>query len=382
MTDPVAVGLARAGSALAKIDDGELRSCSTQQRFANRAVELAAQEADLGTFFDTVIVCRVTCSSHAGMIAGFALEDRNDRRVIGIDASATPDKTFDQVTRIATNTAEVIELRRPLRDDEITVIAGYERPAFGVPDQQTVDAIHLAVRTEGMLTDPVYEGKSMAGLIGMIRSGEGGAVGAAVPGINSDQQVEQRARKLIDMWRNRILAAVTLVGALVGPSGVAAAPIAISGPVTTVSLARAVRVNPPAPPAAPAPLISPILLEMLDRVNAERSARGLAPFTYDDRLILAAQRHSDDQASRGRTSHTGSDGSTLAVRIDRIGYSWSRLGENVAHGFPDAASVVAAWMASPEHRANILSVNTQFGLGLALGMDGRPYWTQVFATPG
>jgi len=143
VTDPVAVGLARAGSALAKIDDGELRHCSTQQRCANWAVELAAQEADLDTFFDTVIVCRVTGSSHAGMIAGFALEDRSDRRVIGIDASATLDQTIDQVTRIATNTAELIELRRPLRDDEITVIAGYEGPAHGVPDQQTVAAIHL-----------------------------------------------------------------------------------------------------------------------------------------------------------------------------------------------------------------------------------------------
>jgi len=81
-------------------------------------------------------------------------------------------------------------------------------------------------------------------------------------------------------------------------------------------------------------------------------------------------------------SHTGGDGSTLAVRIDRIGYSWSRLGENVAYGFPDAASVVAAWMTSPGHRANILSVNTQFGLGIALGVDGLPYWTQVFGTPG
>ena len=128
--------------------------------------------------------------------------------------------------------------------------------------------------------------------------------------------------------------------------------------------------------------MSPILLETLDRVNAERSARGLAPFTYDDRLILAAQRHSEDQASRGQMSHTGGDGSTLAVRIDRLGYSWSRLGENVAYGSPDAALVVAAWMASPGHRANILSVNTQFGVGIALDADGREYWTQVFGTPG
>ncbi|MEZ5249440.1 MAG: hypothetical protein R2713_09595 [Ilumatobacteraceae bacterium] len=61
---------------------------------------------------------------------------------------------------------------RRLRDDEIVVVSGYEGPAYGIPDQQTVDAIHLAARTEGMLTDPVYEGKSMAGMIGMIRSGE------------------------------------------------------------------------------------------------------------------------------------------------------------------------------------------------------------------
>lgn len=140
--------------------------------FANWAVELAAQEAELDTFFDHIIVCTVTGSSHAGMIAGFALEDRDGRRVVGIDASATLDRTVEQVMRIARNTAATIELGRDLRDDEITIVAGYEGPAYGVPDRQTVDAIHLAARTEGMLTDPVYEGKSMAGLIGMIRSGE------------------------------------------------------------------------------------------------------------------------------------------------------------------------------------------------------------------
>lgn len=140
--------------------------------FANWAVEVEQQEADLGIFFDTIIVCTVTGSSHAGMIAGFALSDRPGRRVIGIDASATLEQTTEQVARIARNTAEKIGLGRPLRDDEITVVAGYEGPAYGLPDRTTVEAIHLAARTEGMLTDPVYEGKSMAGLIGMIRSGE------------------------------------------------------------------------------------------------------------------------------------------------------------------------------------------------------------------
>ncbi len=140
--------------------------------FANWAVEVQAQEAELDTFFDSIIVCTVTGSSHAGMIAGFALEDREDRKVIGIDASATLQQTIDQVTRIAQNTADKIGVGRTLRDDEIIVAPGYEGPAYGVPDATTVEAIHLAARTEGMLTDPVYEGKSLAGMIGMIRSGE------------------------------------------------------------------------------------------------------------------------------------------------------------------------------------------------------------------
>ena len=140
--------------------------------FANWAVEVEADEAERDVFFDTVVVCTVTGSSHAGMIAGFALSDRPGRRIVGIDASKTLDRTVDQVTRIATDTAERIGLGRPLRDEEITVIDGYAGPAYGVPDETTIEAIHLAARTEGMLTDPVYEGKSMAGLIGMIRSGE------------------------------------------------------------------------------------------------------------------------------------------------------------------------------------------------------------------
>jgi 1-aminocyclopropane-1-carboxylate deaminase len=140
--------------------------------FANWVREVASQEAELGLFFDTVIVCTVTGSTHAGMIAGAALEGRDDRRVIGVDASKTLDETVNQVSRIARATAAAIGVERELRDDEITVADGYAGPLYGVPDEGTIEAIHLAARTEGMLTDPVYEGKSMAGLIGMIRSGD------------------------------------------------------------------------------------------------------------------------------------------------------------------------------------------------------------------
>src|SRR5262245_2977517 len=140
--------------------------------FANWVREVADQERELGVFFDTVIVCSVTGSTQAGMIAGVALEGRTDRRIIGIDASRTLDKTRDQVSRIARATAAAIGVERDLRDDEITIVDGYAGPMYGVPDEGTIEAIHLAARTEGMLTDPVYEGKSMAGLVGLVRSGE------------------------------------------------------------------------------------------------------------------------------------------------------------------------------------------------------------------
>jgi 1-aminocyclopropane-1-carboxylate deaminase len=140
--------------------------------FAHWAREVAQQEAEHDVFFDHVLVSTVTGSTHAGMIAGFALEGRDDRTVIGIDASKTLEQTRDQVTRIAQNTADRIGVGRDLRREEIVLVDGYAGPAYGIPDEQTVEAIHLAARTEGMLTDPVYEGKSMAGLIGMVRSGE------------------------------------------------------------------------------------------------------------------------------------------------------------------------------------------------------------------
>lgn len=139
--------------------------------FANWAFEVQQQEQELGVFFDTIVVCTVTGSTHAGMIAGFAGQDR-PRRVIGIDASATIDKTREQVTRIARNTAELIGLGRELRDDEITVLEGWAGDLYGIPVPSTVDAITLTGRLEGVILDPVYEGKSMAGLIDLVSSGE------------------------------------------------------------------------------------------------------------------------------------------------------------------------------------------------------------------
>jgi 1-aminocyclopropane-1-carboxylate deaminase len=139
--------------------------------FARWAQEVEEQERELGIFFDTVIVCSVTGSTQAGMIAGFAAQHR-PRRVVGIDASAKPAETLDQVTRIARQTAALIDIGRDLRSDEIILDARYHAGTYGLADQQTVDAIKLGARLEGMITDPVYEGKSLAGMIDMITTKE------------------------------------------------------------------------------------------------------------------------------------------------------------------------------------------------------------------
>jgi 1-aminocyclopropane-1-carboxylate deaminase len=139
--------------------------------FANWAFEVEQQESELDVFFDTVVVCSVTGSTQAGMIAGFAGQAR-PRRVIGIDASARPTETREQVERIARHTAEQIGLGRELRDDEIIVLEGWAGDRYGIPVKSTIDAILLCGRLEGMIIDPVYEGKSMAGLIDLVTQGE------------------------------------------------------------------------------------------------------------------------------------------------------------------------------------------------------------------
>ncbi|NBH04176.1 1-aminocyclopropane-1-carboxylate deaminase [Amycolatopsis sp. SID8362] len=135
--------------------------------FANWIVELEQQEEELGVFFDTVIVCSVTGSTQGGMVAGVA--GNKNRRILGIDASAKPAETREQITRIARNTAELIgagEIPEVELDDR------YHAGIYGIPDKSTVDAIETCARLEGMITDPVYEGKSMAGLIDLVKNGE------------------------------------------------------------------------------------------------------------------------------------------------------------------------------------------------------------------
>ncbi|NNN08071.1 MAG: 1-aminocyclopropane-1-carboxylate deaminase [Acidimicrobiaceae bacterium] len=138
--------------------------------FAGWAFEVEDQETEIGLRFDNVIVCSVTGSTQAGMIAGFAHSGRA-QDVIGIDASATVEQTWGQIKRIAQRTAHAIALGREITDDEIVLLDRWHAGVYGVADEKTIEAIRLVARLEGMIVDPVYEGKSMAGLIDLVREG-------------------------------------------------------------------------------------------------------------------------------------------------------------------------------------------------------------------
>lgn len=145
-------------------------------------------------------------------------------------------------------------------------------------------------------------------------------------------------------------------------------------------LARTPAARTTAPRAAVAPGISAELREVVDLVNQERAKAGCKALSIDDKLMLAAQRHSQDQADHKTMTHNGSDGSDLRVRLKRVGYVYSQAAENVAWNQQSPAAVMTAWMNSTDHRKNILNcAYTEIGVGVA--RSNGPYWTQDFGTP-
>lgn len=119
--------------------------------------------------------------------------------------------------------------------------------------------------------------------------------------------------------------------------------------------------------------------EVLALVNSTRKSRRLRSLTINSALTSAAKNHSLDQARRRKMSHRGGDGSDVAKRIRKQGYNYRYAGENVAYGQRTAEQVFSSWMRSRGHRKNILDPNVRnMGLYVAMGRDGRLYWTQVF----
>ena len=138
--------------------------------YAGFAEELRKQEKDLGFRFDVILTASGSGSTQGGMVAGFAEEGRASQ-VVGIDITAKPEATRAMVMKIAQRTAEMVGVKRAIGDADITLVEDYAYPAYGIPSKATLEAVRLAARLEGLVTDPVYEGKSMQGMIEMVRAG-------------------------------------------------------------------------------------------------------------------------------------------------------------------------------------------------------------------
>ncbi|KAF7586625.1 hypothetical protein BBP40_008561 [Aspergillus hancockii] len=145
--------------------------------FARWAFEVREQEREMGIVFGTVIVCAVTGSTMAGMVAGFKLieklyPDEPRKVVLGIDGSAKPAETRAQVLRIARSTGVRIGLREEdITEEDVVLNEDYHAGTYGIPDKGTWEAIEYAARMEAFITDPVYEGKSFAGMVDLVRKG-------------------------------------------------------------------------------------------------------------------------------------------------------------------------------------------------------------------
>ncbi|WP_460445794.1 CAP domain-containing protein [Angustibacter aerolatus] len=157
----------------------------------------------------------------------------------------------------------------------------------------------------------------------------------------------------------------------------AAAPVA---PVARVA-AASTTARPTARAATPRSRSWSDAAELRDVVrltNHERANAGAPPVQLDARLTRAAQRHSDDMATRRRMGHDGSDGTQVGDRTSDAGYPAGRVSENVAVGQTGAAEVVRGWLHSRGHRRNLLDPAVdRIGVAVTVGA-GRPYWTQVF----
>ena len=116
-------------------------------------------------------------------------------------------------------------------------------------------------------------------------------------------------------------------------------------------------------------------------LNRDRVENGLLPLRCHDQLLAVARLHCKDMHDRQFFDHINPDGDSPFDRMAQYGIGgWSLAGENIAFGYPSPATVQAAWMDSPGHRANILTAAfTHVGVGL-YEKDGQLFWTQLFAT--
>jgi L-cysteate sulfo-lyase len=138
--------------------------------YARMMLELIAQCAEMGVAPTHIVHASGSAGTQAGIVAMLVALD-HPLRCIGIDIDAQPERVAADVRRVGREAALLLDAETAWRDELVEVVPGFAGPAYGVPDAATLEAIHLAARLEAFALDPVYSGKGMAGLIGLIRAG-------------------------------------------------------------------------------------------------------------------------------------------------------------------------------------------------------------------
>ncbi|WIM11830.1 D-cysteine desulfhydrase family protein [Enhydrobacter sp.] len=135
--------------------------------YASTLLEIAHQSEALGFLPAAVVHCSGSGGTQAGLVA--ARRCLPHTRIVGIDIDAEPGRVRADVLAYAE--AAAAQLGQPFDPADVEVVAGHAGPAYGVPHQATIEAIRLGAALEGLVLDPVYSGKGLAGLIALVRSG-------------------------------------------------------------------------------------------------------------------------------------------------------------------------------------------------------------------
>ncbi len=121
---------------------------------------------------------------------------------------------------------------------------------------------------------------------------------------------------------------------------------------------------------------------VINLCNVERARYGLPALTEDSSLMNLSKMKSQDMVSRNYFGHTSPTYGSVFNMLRIYGINYLYAGENIAMGQPTPEAVVAGWISSPSHRANILSGNfKKIGVGLAVNRSGRIFWTEMFTRP-
>jgi D-cysteine desulfhydrase len=134
------------------------------------AQEIQDQLFEKGLVIDRLVVASGSTGTHAGLLTGFCGCNMNIP-IVGIGVSRDPQDQDPMVYSLAQKTAERVGISQEIPRNAVVTFGDYWRPKYSVPNKKMVEAVNMMAKTEGILLDPVYTGKTMAGLIDLSRKG-------------------------------------------------------------------------------------------------------------------------------------------------------------------------------------------------------------------